>query len=516
MLYYRDYESYESQLRHESPVQRSSSSFEGQLVVEQLQSAPRPLDGMLRGKEDDVPRFSGHPDNLLWYLENVRNLCMQASCFEDHEWARWSIFYLGIDKFEQWRSLLYAERDWADFVTDMCPAVQYSKHDLYDLIDKQKKVKIDLYEALLDYWLHFTKVAAHLRVMSQLSSIEKDDLFLEGFDREFQRFFEALKGFRRKLKRSGSRSRQCQALDETRTVERPVEPAVHALEVPKPPLEPKDDLHKAPEQAGSHKVEEVEQKIEAKMQSKVVAWRKPPEEKTQRKSLKSVIWRMKDIIPGLWTAHSNGRPHGLAVLLIYLQQGWTWSLGVEMCATNPSVLSQPAKRSGTTTLRVNNTHSLAPHTCSDAAMKFYASLSYKSESCLLEGYEVYGGKVKAPHSATSSTQKPTKKVATLRVRTPQILCMKKQTPPCFKGEARRLQEGPHSCDGLYGVPHQVFEAMRLGIEPNLKYVKVFKGSNQLKTPSKLSFRFQGAVVPLTSSTELKGSSLLQQSALGLF
>ncbi|KAI6158858.1 hypothetical protein EDD17DRAFT_1511797 [Pisolithus thermaeus] len=98
-----------------------------------------------------------------------------------------------------------------------------------------------------------------------------------------------------------------QSLDETRTVERPVKPAVHALEVLKPPLEPKDDLHEAPEQAGSCKVEEVKQKIKAKMRSKVVAWRKPPEEKTQRKSLKSVIWRMKDIIPGLWTAHSNAR-----------------------------------------------------------------------------------------------------------------------------------------------------------------------------------------------------------------
>ncbi|KAI6095416.1 hypothetical protein F5141DRAFT_1068394 [Pisolithus sp. B1] len=123
MLYYRDYESYESQPRHESSVRRSSSSVEGQLVVEWLQSTPRPLDGMPRGKVDDVPR---------------------------------------------------------------CPAVWYSKHDLYDLIDEQKKVKIDLYKALLDYQLHFTKVAAHLQVMSQLSSIEKDDLFLKGFDQEFQ------------------------------------------------------------------------------------------------------------------------------------------------------------------------------------------------------------------------------------------------------------------------------------------------------------------------------------------
>ncbi|KAI6114594.1 hypothetical protein EDD16DRAFT_1521015 [Pisolithus croceorrhizus] len=39
-----------------------------------------------------------------------------------------------------------------------CPVVRYSKHNLYDLIDKQKTVKIDSYEALLDYQLYFTKV----------------------------------------------------------------------------------------------------------------------------------------------------------------------------------------------------------------------------------------------------------------------------------------------------------------------------------------------------------------------
>ncbi|KIK17084.1 hypothetical protein PISMIDRAFT_15414 [Pisolithus microcarpus 441] len=54
------------------------------------------------------------------------------------------------------------------------------------LVDEQKKVKIDSLEALLDYRLCFTKVATHLRVTNQLSSIEKDDLYLEGFDRGFQ------------------------------------------------------------------------------------------------------------------------------------------------------------------------------------------------------------------------------------------------------------------------------------------------------------------------------------------
>ncbi|KAI6113948.1 hypothetical protein EDD17DRAFT_1515404 [Pisolithus thermaeus] len=159
-------------------------------------------------------------------------------------------------------------------------------------------------------------------------------------------------------------------------------------------------------------------------------------------------------------------------------------------------------------------------------------LSYKSESCLLEGYEVYGGKVKAPHSggwstnlestATSSTRKLTEKDAS-SIRTPRTPCIMKQTPPGIKGRTWRMQEGPHLNYGLihllYGVLHQVFETTKLGIKLKqnvythcfigLKCAKVFDGSNQLKTPLKLSFRFQGAVVPSTSSTELEGSSLLQ-------
>ncbi|KAI6106853.1 hypothetical protein EV401DRAFT_1892358 [Pisolithus croceorrhizus] len=71
------------------------------------------------------------------------------------------------------------------------------------------------------------------------------------------------------------------------------------------------------------------------------------------------------------------------------------------------------------------------------------------------GVEAKGqSKVEAPHSggwsailkstAISTTRKSTKEAA-LRVRTPQILYTKMQKPPCVKGEARQLQEGPHLC-----------------------------------------------------------------------
>ncbi|KAI6101927.1 hypothetical protein F5141DRAFT_1065872 [Pisolithus sp. B1] len=378
----------------------------------------------------DAPRFSGSPDNLLRYLEDVQECCMQASCFKDHGWAQWAIWYLGTDKFKQWRRR---------------PAVWHSKHDLYDLIDEQKTVKINSYETLLDYWLHFTKVAAHLQATSQLLSIKKDDLFLEGVQElKATRAEEQCQGMERCSKKLGLKASQSPgftalkiqslthslqdslkllkvpgessrshtlevdgievAMAELSSLplvedEQPIEAVALTLKVPKPTPEPRDDLCEVPEQAGHTKVEEIKLEVKVERQSKVVAWRKPPE-------------------------------------------GWTWSLGVEMHATSPSALSQPAKQSGATTLHVNDAHSLTPHTCSDAAMKIYAGLSYKSENYLFEGYEILGGKVKAPHSGgwstilkptvVSGTRKLTEE-ATLRVRTPQaIWSATSKCPKVFK------------------------------------------------------------------------------------
>ncbi|KAI6107484.1 hypothetical protein EV401DRAFT_1892021 [Pisolithus croceorrhizus] len=161
---------------------------------------------------------------------------------------------------------------------------------------------------------------------------------------------------------------------------------------------------------------------------------------------------------------------------------------------SPSALSQPAKRSGTTALHVNNAHSLAPHTCSDAAVEIYASLSQKSENYLFEGYEILDGKVKAPHSggwsrilestAISGTQKLTEE-ATSRVRTLKTLYKKKQKPPCVEGEATRLGIELKQSPG----PH-----WHLGQDPSLtlrvfmfflECTKVSEESNEHETPSRL-------------------------------
>ncbi|KAI6156450.1 hypothetical protein EDD17DRAFT_1512416 [Pisolithus thermaeus] len=231
------------------------------------------------------------------------------------------------------------------------------------------------------------------------------------------------------------------AQDEPRADEQPIEAVALTLKVPKPTPEPRDDLCGVPEQAGHTKVEEIKSEVEVERQSKVVAWRKPPEEKIQRKTLKSVTWRIKEILPGFWITHCTA---GMDL------ESWC-----------------------------RDTHNKSECTY-DAAMKIYAGLSYKSKNYLFEGYEILGGKVKAPHSGYMECY-----IEYLRLQ--------------GWGSSQSEAQGPtwHSGQDL-SITLQVFI---------LKHMKVFEGSNQLKTPSKLSFRFQGAVVPSMSSTELKGSSI---------
>ncbi|KAI5980656.1 hypothetical protein EDD15DRAFT_2346112, partial [Pisolithus albus] len=294
------------------------------------------------------------------------------------------------------------------------------------------------------------------------------------------------------------------AEDEPETDKKLDEAAVDALEAHKPLPEPRGDLCEVPEQAGSVEVEEIKSEFEVEARSRVVARRKPPEVKSRRKTLKTVTRRIKELLPGFWIAHCSGRSSNLASLLIYWWQGWTRSLGVETGATSPGEISQLTNQVCATLLRVKATRPLAFLNHDDTAIKIYASSSNESENHPFQGYEgkvqcsdgeILMLQVKAPHTggwsttlesmATFSTRKPTKKAAS-RARTPGILSMRKQAPPCFEGKARMLQEGPRLNHGpvhtyspsrlcsvdlwflyprLYGVLHQVFEATRLGIEP---------------------------------------------------
>ncbi|KAI6100461.1 hypothetical protein EDD16DRAFT_1516594 [Pisolithus croceorrhizus] len=506
-----------------------------------------------------------------------------------------------------------------------CPAVCYLKCDLYDLVDKQKKVKIDSYQALLNYRLSFTDIAVQLRISSQLSWIEKDDLFLKGFDQEFQsEILRRLKwndrrqyvddpwptyqvaqeaerlleeGYRFELRevclardqwstreaqyeaemresRAAMAEEQCQEPEKCSGSVRPgskasqsssstsleIQSLTHSLQDSSKPLKvPGEGLR-----SQVVKVDSIESSFECIEVTSCIAkgsltaglqgecLRGRIEEQSEGKVL-GVKASVKLEIPSIDPQHAedklqvNKQPieaeaHALEVLKLVQEprgdlcevpeqarsievkeiklgveaerpsKGWTKSLGVETCTTSPSMLSQPTKQSGTTVLHVNDAHSLAPHTCSAAAVEIYASLSQKSENCLFKGYEVYGRKVEAPHSggwstilestAILTTRKATKEAA-LRVRTPQILYTKMQKPPCVEGEARQLREGPHLCDGdviwSATLSLQGYEAgdqakakprppLALGTRPE-PYpswcTKVSEESNEHETPSRL-------------------------------
>ncbi|KAI6096528.1 hypothetical protein EDD16DRAFT_1527952, partial [Pisolithus croceorrhizus] len=150
------------------------------------------------------------------------------------------------------------------------------------------------------------------------------------------------------------------AEDEQRVNKQPVEAVACAPELPKPTPEPRGDLCEVPEQARSIKVKEIKLEVKAKGQSKVVAWRKPPEAKIGRKSLKSVSWRIREFLPEFWTTHNSGMD------------------------------LEPRSR---------DLHDESKHAY-DAAVEIYAGLSQKSEKYLFEGYEILEGK--AIWSAASS------------------------------------------------------------------------------------------------------------------
>ncbi|KAI6117123.1 hypothetical protein EDD16DRAFT_1520168 [Pisolithus croceorrhizus] len=477
MLYYRDFESYEGQSRHKSSDQRSGSSAEGQLVVEWLRSAPQPLDGMPRGNEEGAPRFSGHPDDLIWFLEDVQELCMQASCFEDHEWARW------------------------------CPAVCYSKHDLYDLVNKQKKVKINSYQALLNYWLCFTDITVQLQISSQLSWIEKDDLFLEGLLEEGYRFElrEACLARDQWSAREAQYEAEMQQLravwteEQCREPERCSESARLGSKASQPPsstllkiqslthsLQDSSKPSKAPgvgSRSQAVKVDSIESSFECIEVTSCIAkgsltaglqgecLRGRLEEKGKGKVL-GVKASVEPKTTEAWGDSHVSQPKYFHSSLPPLTDIQPQIPPIELRDTEdeqrankrPVEAEAHALEVPKPTLEPRGDLCEVPDA---AAVEIYTSLSQKSENCLLKGYEVYGRKVEVPHSGGWS--------AILR---------------------------------LYGVLHRVFEAMRLGIEPKqspgphwhpgqdpsltlrvsmffLGCMKVSEESNEHKTPSRL-------------------------------
>ena len=64
---------------------------------------------------------------------------------------------------------------------------QYSRNDLYSLVDSRARREIHTEEELMNYRLYFLDLATFLWVSKQLKADELEDLYVQGFDKEFWR-----------------------------------------------------------------------------------------------------------------------------------------------------------------------------------------------------------------------------------------------------------------------------------------------------------------------------------------
>ncbi|KIO11048.1 hypothetical protein M404DRAFT_48577, partial [Pisolithus tinctorius Marx 270] len=64
---------------------------------------------------------------------------------------------------------------------------QYSRNDLYSLVDSRARREICTEEELMNYRLYFLDLATFLWVSKQLEADELEDLYVQGFDKEFRR-----------------------------------------------------------------------------------------------------------------------------------------------------------------------------------------------------------------------------------------------------------------------------------------------------------------------------------------
>ncbi|KIN92753.1 hypothetical protein M404DRAFT_36750 [Pisolithus tinctorius Marx 270] len=160
------------------------SKSEGKLIVEFLrrsrENAPRELEGMPPRHSKDAPRFSG--------------LCEHENCFDDQEWAKWVCWYASSEVSDSWYEFIEDQLSWPEFVVAIARLYpgsrkmdqKYSRNGLYGLVDSQARREIHTEEELMNYRLYFLDLAMFLRVSKQLEADELEDLYVQGFDKEFQ------------------------------------------------------------------------------------------------------------------------------------------------------------------------------------------------------------------------------------------------------------------------------------------------------------------------------------------
>ncbi|KIO08760.1 hypothetical protein M404DRAFT_22617 [Pisolithus tinctorius Marx 270] len=175
------------------------SKSEGKLIVEFLrrsrENAPRELEGMPLRHSRDAPWFSGCAADLFRYFEEVRSLCERENCFDDQEWAKWVCWYASSEVSDSWYEFVEDQLSWPEFAVAIACLYprsrewdqQYSRNDLYSLVDSRARREVCTEEELMNYRLYFLDLATYLQVSKQLEADELEDLYVQGFDKEFRR-----------------------------------------------------------------------------------------------------------------------------------------------------------------------------------------------------------------------------------------------------------------------------------------------------------------------------------------
>ncbi|KIO07673.1 hypothetical protein M404DRAFT_23544 [Pisolithus tinctorius Marx 270] len=117
------------------------------------------------------------------------------NCFNDQEWVKWVCWYASSRVLDSWYEFIEDQLSWPKFmvaIAHLYPGSrkmdqQYSRNDLYSLVDSQARREIHTEEELMNYRLYFLDLTTFLWVLKQLEADELEDLYVQGFDKEFQR-----------------------------------------------------------------------------------------------------------------------------------------------------------------------------------------------------------------------------------------------------------------------------------------------------------------------------------------
>ncbi|KIN94281.1 hypothetical protein M404DRAFT_35221 [Pisolithus tinctorius Marx 270] len=117
------------------------------------------------------------------------------NCFDDQEWAKWVCWYASSEVSDSWYEFVEDHLSWPEFVVAIARLYpgsrkmdqQYWRNDLYSLVDSRARREIHTEEELMNYRLYFLDLAMFLRVSKQLEADELEDLYVQGFDKEFRR-----------------------------------------------------------------------------------------------------------------------------------------------------------------------------------------------------------------------------------------------------------------------------------------------------------------------------------------